>query len=271
MNLAHKDCTRRSTNLTRVQTLTRNVKVHLGPMHARRLQDPSTGGSSCERCMKGAPVDVQGGAVGTGGAALGDDDCAHEARIRVSRFVTVRVVPALTGKRHITLRSAVVRRNHTLPRSVLSQLACDLRTCVLDTLTGNYAHTHGIRPAEPLRSDVGRSDGCLGLQLDTGWSISHPDFGRCLVSAGAGALRDPVHVGVRAVGQNVVVLLEVTFAHHFPAVLTGRVVMCFSDLHQCERSSPANSHAGPITTTKCSPAGSPDVIASIGYMTWHNA
>ena len=61
------------------------------------------------------------------------------------------------------------------------------------------------------------------MQMDMGGPVAHPDLGGRLVLAGAGActLRDAVHIGVGVVGQNEVIVLEVTCPPH-PASVTGQ-------------------------------------------------
>ena len=73
---------------------------------------------------------------------------------------------------------------------------------------------HPKNPPEQPWSDVRPSDICLGLQHAAGRNISHPDLGGNLVLARARTLRDKVHIGVRCIGQHIVVVLQVTCALH---------------------------------------------------------
>lgn len=89
-------------------------------------------------------------------------------------------------------------------------------TCEVCMQADNHAHAHAINPAEHPRSDV-HTQGAIRVsstQLDMGWPGSHPDLGGSLVLAGACTLRHPIDIGVRVVGQNEVVVLEVTCARH---------------------------------------------------------
>ncbi len=92
----YKDCIELQRVSTRLRTV---IWKQMCPWEActhlcAPMQVPTTAGDNSglryrKLCRKGAPVNVERGAIGAGGAALGHDDCAHETGVRVLCLVIV--------------------------------------------------------------------------------------------------------------------------------------------------------------------------------------